>query len=228
MSRVGRTVRRRVGPWTPAVHALLRHLENVGFEGAPRVLGIDEQGREILTFIAGVEGRAAKQYDDETLAAVARLIRRFHEAVATFVPPPDCAWRSIPGAPRDGIICHNDLAPYNAVYDDRGPIAFIDWDTAAPAPPAWDLAYAAWRFVPLYPDEDCLKLGYPLTPRGPRLRRFCDAYGLDEREGFVDLIRTRQQVEAGVDRTPTAPSQFALRCLRYLDSQRDEWERDLR
>jgi hypothetical protein len=47
--RIGDTARRTTGPWTPAVHALLRYLEVMGFEGAPRVLGIDEQGREMLT-----------------------------------------------------------------------------------------------------------------------------------------------------------------------------------
>ena len=49
----GGTVRRPAGPWTPAVHALLRHLEARGFAGAPRVLGLDEQGREILTYLPG-------------------------------------------------------------------------------------------------------------------------------------------------------------------------------
>ena len=41
MVRVGDTVRRPAGPWTPAVDALLRHLEDVGFPGAPRALGRD-------------------------------------------------------------------------------------------------------------------------------------------------------------------------------------------
>ena len=36
--RVGDTVRRNAGPWTPAVHSLLHHLERVGFTGAPRAL----------------------------------------------------------------------------------------------------------------------------------------------------------------------------------------------
>ena len=49
--RVGDTVRRPAGPWTPAVHALLTHLHAAGFPGAPRPLGIDEHGREVLTFI---------------------------------------------------------------------------------------------------------------------------------------------------------------------------------
>ena len=51
VARVGDTVRRPTGYWTPAVHARLRHLEAVGFSEAPRVLGIDEAHREVLTFL---------------------------------------------------------------------------------------------------------------------------------------------------------------------------------
>ncbi|MFE0465507.1 aminoglycoside phosphotransferase family protein, partial [Kitasatospora sp. NPDC058965] len=53
VERIGRTVHRPVGPWTPAVHDLLHHLEAVGYELAPRVLGFDDQGREVLTWIDG-------------------------------------------------------------------------------------------------------------------------------------------------------------------------------
>jgi hypothetical protein len=35
------------------VHALLGHLHAAGFGGAPRPLGLDEFGREVLTFIPG-------------------------------------------------------------------------------------------------------------------------------------------------------------------------------
>jgi hypothetical protein len=51
--RVGDTVRRAAGPWTPAVHALLRHLRDAGFSGAPLPLGVDGDGREVLTFVPG-------------------------------------------------------------------------------------------------------------------------------------------------------------------------------
>src|SRR3979490_123534 len=54
--RVGAPVRRPAGPWTPAVHALLTHLHEAGFRGAPRPLGIDDRGREILTFVPGPGG----------------------------------------------------------------------------------------------------------------------------------------------------------------------------
>src|SRR3954454_9334545 len=51
--RVGDTVRRPQRPTSPATHALLRHLAAVGFAGAPRFLGVDEQGREVLSYIPG-------------------------------------------------------------------------------------------------------------------------------------------------------------------------------
>lgn len=50
--RVRDTVRRPTGPWTPAVHALLRHLDG-RIEGVPRVLGYDEHGREALSYLPG-------------------------------------------------------------------------------------------------------------------------------------------------------------------------------
>ena len=47
---MGDTVRRPAGPWTPAVHALLHHLEAAGFEAAPRALGLDSEGREVVSY----------------------------------------------------------------------------------------------------------------------------------------------------------------------------------
>ena len=51
--RVGETVRRPLRPTSSATHALLRHLAEVGFDGAPRFLGLDPQGREVLSYIPG-------------------------------------------------------------------------------------------------------------------------------------------------------------------------------
>ncbi len=130
--RVGETVRRPTGPWTAAVHHLLRHLEHVGFQGAPRALGIDEQAREILSFIPGdvVHPRVV---DDADLAQVAHLIREFHTAAAEFVQPAAARWQTIGRDPSgvEELICHNDLAPWNLIVGEQN-WAFIDWDLAAP------------------------------------------------------------------------------------------------
>ena len=78
--RVGDTVRRAVGPHTPLVHALLHHFEAVGFDGAPRALGFDERGREVLSYVEGTAALAPIPRGDDVLAALARLLRRMHDA----------------------------------------------------------------------------------------------------------------------------------------------------
>lgn len=188
--RVEDTVKRSTGPWTPAVHGLLRHLEATGFQGAPRLLGVDERGREVLSYIEGETSPDPRVSfaSDEALAEVARLLRSYHDATTGFVPPPDARWRFEVGAPTEGdVICHNDVAPYNTIVREGRPVAFIDWDFAAPAPRVWDIAHALWRFVPFYDDET---FGTP-SDQARRMRVFCDAYGLLERQGLMDVIARR-------------------------------------
>src|SRR3712207_2187978 len=93
--RVGDTVRRATGPWTPAIHALLLHLEARGFDGAPRVLGRDPVGREVLSYLAGRTAPASLDNlrSDDVLAAVARLTRCYHDVAASFVAPAGAAWQ---------------------------------------------------------------------------------------------------------------------------------------
>src|SRR5271156_2106642 len=107
------TIRRDFNFWTPTIHALLRHLERVGFDGAPRVIGIDERGREMLSFIDGAvpewPRRAWNFRSRRALIEVAQLIRGFHDASVSFAAPMDPQWRGLVGAPTSGdVICHND------------------------------------------------------------------------------------------------------------------------
>jgi hypothetical protein len=195
--RRGATIRRSTGLWTPTVHELLRHLEAAGFHGAPRVLGLDAQGREILSYLEGevpVYPTRSELWSDQVLEEVAGLLRRLHDATVG-LEVSDSGWREGAAAPEGGaVICHNDVAHYNTVFRAGRPVAFIDWDFAAPGPRAWDVAFAAYRFVPLVPDQDAVGLGAMLPVDRPgRLRRFCDAYGLVERAGLVDTILRRVQ-----------------------------------
>ncbi|MFI2608890.1 phosphotransferase [Kitasatospora sp. NPDC018619] len=192
--RVGDTVRRPAGPWTPAVHALLEHLHAAGFRAAPRPLGLDGQGREVLTYQPG-EVVWPDRFDllrpAGRLARIARLVREFHDAVRDFTPPPDARWRVL--MPPDGApdtIAHNDLAPWNLVAGPGHRWSFIDWDTAAPGTRLWDLAYALHGFLPL-----SARPGLRLADAraAARLRVFVDAYGLDEgeRRSLVPLLGPR-------------------------------------
>ncbi len=184
--RVGDTVRRPVGRSTVAVHGLLCHLKDAGFDGAPRVLGFDEQGREVLTHLPH---EPAWPYAEEALVATARLVRRLHEASAGFSAPADAEWARPQPPPAVHRVGHNDLHPGNTVYADGLPYAFIDWELSGPAQPLYDLAWAAINFVPLRPDEFCRKVRFPAPPdRGARLRMFCDAYGLEDRLELLDKV----------------------------------------
>ena len=187
--RVGDTVRRPAGPQTPAVQAFLAHLHAVGFHQAPRPLGLDEQGREVLSYVPGElvhPDRRDLLDPDRALVEIGRLIRRFHDASATFVPPADAQWRVvIPDVGAD-LVVHHDLAPWNVVASDDWYL--IDWDTAAPGTRLWDLAYAAHGFVPLTADSASAR---PDPDR--RLRLLVDGYDLDEadRRRLLDLLPTR-------------------------------------
>jgi hypothetical protein len=199
--RIADTVRRGTGPWTPAVHALLRHLEVVGFDGAPRVQGIDEQGREVLTYLSGdVPRRASPEImTDWVLVELGRLLRRYHDAVAGFELPPEVTWHRAKVQAPGTVVCHNDISPRNTVFRDGRHAAFLDWDFAAPAPPAWDVAHVAWQFVPLAGDAGCARHGWTSPPdRTRRLRTLCDAYGLAEgdRPDFAQLVARRIAVTA--------------------------------
>jgi hypothetical protein len=142
--RVGNTVRRPVGPHSPLVHALLAHLESAGFAGAPRFLGIDGSGREVLSYVDGeVAGRPRPPWiaDETRLASVGRLVRAYDDAAASFTPTPDVLPGTAPaepaGIPRapsypPELIGHADITPENVVFRDGQAFALIDFDFVHP------------------------------------------------------------------------------------------------
>jgi Phosphotransferase enzyme family len=197
--RIGQTVHRATGIWSTTVHTLLRHLEASGFTGAPRFIGIDERGREILTFIEGEVGHyplPRALWSEESLVAAAHFLRTYHDATLNYLPPQDAVWQfTYPDLQRHEVICHGDVAPYNMIYRRGRPHALIDFDTAGPGPRLWDLAYAAYRFVPLSYAQDMQELGLsnPLM-QGPRLRLFCQTYELEQPyTEILDFVEQRLQ-----------------------------------
>ncbi|MGM1058305.1 hypothetical protein [Saccharothrix sp. Mg75] len=189
--RSGRTTRRPAGPWTPTVHALLRHLERVGFAGAPRVVGdgVDVDGNEVLTYYDGVIAHP-HGWSDEAVHEVGALLRGLHDATADFVPPTGAGWKPWwmhhegPGS----VIGHRDAGPWHTVSRDGRPVAFIDWTLAGPVDRLDEVVSAAWWHARLHGADVDRRHGLPDPPaRARQFGLFLDGYRLAvaERDGLV-------------------------------------------
>jgi Ser/Thr protein kinase RdoA (MazF antagonist) len=201
--RIGNTVRRPVGAWTPAVHALLRHLEDTGFDAAPRLLGIDEEGREVLEFLPGtampwIDWPAVMRSGDG-LRQLGTMLRRYHDAVRDFVPPANARWRNPRARPWTGaeLVRHGDFSPFNTIWQGDRLTGVIDWDFAQPGTALEDLGYLAWYAVPLSDDGRARQYGFGAEiDRAARLRALAAAYGdvtpAEIVHGAIDVIRTER------------------------------------
>lgn len=99
--RIGDTVRRPQRLFSLTVQAYLAHLRDTGFSGVPLPLGIDEQGREVLSFVPGEVPRNPLPHEtagEEVLVALARLVRALHDASAGWAPPPGAVWGGTPAS----------------------------------------------------------------------------------------------------------------------------------
>ncbi len=164
--RVGDTVRRPQNAASLLMREVLLHLERAGFDAAPRWLGVDEQGRDVLTWIDGDTFTERGQmhpyigdpsvrvtFSDEQIAAAFGLLRRYHDTFG------------------QDVICHGDFGPWNIVWRDGMPVAVIDFDSVDRGDAAEDVAYVLRMFV-----------GYGFAQENPpelvrRTRAALTAYG---------------------------------------------------
>lgn len=197
--RVGRTVRRPVGPWTPAVHGLLTFLAAEGLDGVPEILGV-EDGREVLGY---VEGRGVPVDDevvlDSVLVEAVDWLRRYHDLVYEYRPEGPIEWRGGTRELQAGeIICHNDPGAYNWIIQSGHFVAMIDWDLAGPGKPIDDLAFLAWTAIPLYRE-------IPIKDVVRRLDLLVDTYAewgpLTIVNAVVDrMTLATERIQAGIER----------------------------
>jgi Ser/Thr protein kinase RdoA (MazF antagonist) len=162
--RVGETVRRPVSGDRTLQREFLEHLYRRGFSGAPRFLGIDEVGREILSYLPGVVPKELGHFSDEQISAAGKLMHRFHAASVDF---PLVALLGME------VMCHNDWSPTNTVFLDGLPCGIIDFDTIAPGKRLWDVGYSAWLWLDIG-DDACTA-----DEQRRRLRLFANSYSLE-------------------------------------------------
>jgi len=219
-TRIGATVRRTTGPWTPTIHRLLRHLRGHGIAWVPQPMGIDERGREVVSFLPGVVPRYPLPswiWDDRVLISTAQRLAALHAVTQTF-DHTGGVWQ-LPAHHPVEVVCHNDFAPYNLVFTRRRLTGVIDWDTASPGPRAWDLAYLAYRLVPLADAQnpDVEARSAPESAR--RLRLLCDSYGHGQEPGDVIEVaveRLRELADLTAQRAEAGDRRLRSHVTRYL------------
>jgi hypothetical protein len=227
VQRIGDTVHRAAGPWTPTVHRLLDHLHSKGIDWVPRPLGFDDGGREVLNFLPGVVPNyplPSWVWDEAVLVTTVEHLLAFHDATTDFATRTDSdtdtdIWQLASHEPVD-VVCHNDFAPYNLVFDDSHALTgVIDCDTASPGSRVWDLAYLAYRIVPLTSPVNTDTPMLSPAARQRRLTLLCVTYG----HGIspIDVIATAQErlhdLAAFSDERADANPELAVHAQMYRD-----------
>lgn len=193
--RAGDVVLRSPKVQSRTVIALLKHLESVGFDAAPRPVGngFAPDGREQLSYIEG-ESPHPGVWSEGAAWELGAMVGRLHQASSTFELPPDAVWR--PSFARDlpgsrPVIGHGDLGPWNVLARDGLPVAIIDWDYAGPVDAVWELSQLVWLNAQLHDDDVATANGLPSPEeRAGLAAAILDGYGLPgaDREGFVDRL----------------------------------------
>jgi hypothetical protein len=205
------------------VHGFLSFLAAKSYP-APRPLGLDDQGREILTYIPGECVHPNNLTIIETDAAVHRagkLIADFHRVQSGYVSPKDAEWRSEGRDPTGSteVLAHNDLAPWNLIAGPKDWV-FIDWDLAAPGRRLWDLAWALHSFVGLWPDS-------PRTHSeiADRIAAFCDGaeVGSADRPRLLEVVVERTRHSAAMLRRRADEGETRYQQL-VADGHAETWE----
>lgn len=205
--RIGDTVRRPRSTGSDLHEAVLLHLERVGFDAAPRFLGIDERGRQVLSFVEGVVDAAPPwQLDDEAnaraLGDLAALARRAQDALVGFTPPAGAEpMFEIPGP--GPAWSHADVGYHNAVYRDDAVVALIDWEAVAQGDELYDPASLV-----------------AMCARGPRADRPDE---LDDR--IVATRRAVARVSRGFGMTGAQLERFPAAISSMLAHAADVWTR---
>ena len=200
-------VYRDLKPQSKTIHKLLKHLEEKNINFVPKFLGIYEETQEMLSY---VNGNTIEDYPNvcdldkkiEIVREAAVLLKKFHDATEDYVADSGDIWfLRYNGNLKKEVICHNDFAPYNITFEENKPVGIIDFDTACPAPRIWDVAYAAYRFVPLsYRIYDKNKNEYRIydknidkDERKILLYEFLNEYGMSDIREVIKTVLLRLQ-----------------------------------
>lgn len=224
--RIGDTVRRSQNKNSANVHRLLTHLETAGYVHAPRFLGIDDNSREILSFMPGSTEFPADMWSNPQVpAAAAQMLRTYHDATRGMPLDPEGWAYAHPDPTQREVICHNDFAPYNMVFQNGLPVAVFDFDLAGPGPRLRDLAYLTYWLAPLSFTAGDMQDASEAEVNGgcPRLRSICETYDTNNYSGLLDMVGEILAHMASFDAAATMVCETAAQKLAD-DGHLDHWQ----
>jgi hypothetical protein len=206
--RVGDTVRRARDPGSTTAARLLGYLESAGYPHAPRYLGVDDRDRDILAYIPGGTTDHPSQRADGAYARGAAMLRELHDLTAGH-----------PLAAGGECFLHGDPGPFNTIFQDGLPVAFIDWTSCRPGDRLDDLGYMAWTW--------CIQAegNVPVSAQAAHLRELRDAYGPVPPQALVDaMIRGQDRIlrhsrqALWDDRYPAAQQAWAGEAIKWASA----------
>lgn len=200
--KIGKTVRRNQTEYSHSIHELLKYLDKCNYSFSPRYLGNDENNREILTYIEGEVGTdPVKRYmrSYEMITMIAKEMKLFHDLTHEFNENTKLKWQiNYPKPFENGVICHNDFAPYNTIFRNYKPVGLIDFDVCGPGPRLWDIAYTIFTFIPLsscWEDENREMIKYDRSEhakeRKEKIQIFFESYGIEKTNEIIDMVILR-------------------------------------
>ena len=174
--KVGKTVRKDTGSNSDRVHSVLKFLTSKGFTLTPIFLGVDEKGREIITYIAGEPINT----DDESIELSKQCmkgLRRFHDILSN---------SDLRGT--EETVCHRDFAPWNILSSKGKIVGIVDLDDVCPGKRITDVAYACWTFLNLGDS----KIKRSTQEQIQQIVILLDAYGPIDTSDFIDELLSEQ------------------------------------
>jgi hypothetical protein len=169
--RIDDTVHRSANERSAFIAELLTYLDSISFPYAPRYLGTDDQGRDVLTYIDGQTTSDLAERSDEAYGMAGRMLRDLHDATTGHRLAGDAE-----------CVLHGDPGPYNTISRNGQPVAFIDWDAARPGNRVDELGFLAWTWC-IQADGDI-----PIVVQAERMRHLRDGYGHIQAADLLDAV----------------------------------------
>ena len=233
--KIGDTIRKQIKHnWLhqkghPLIHSYLQFLEEKGMEGVPRFLGIDEQGREMFSYVSGETAESGLGFDadclhsDQAICDMARFLRKLHDISVDFLPTAIKGGWINPQLSEETYetICHGDAAIWNFALVDKRIVGIFDFDQACPGTRTWDLTLTLFSAV-LVSCYDYVPAEHEENTRR-RIRLFFEAYGMECPADIITQTADRLQIWCNEADKRGEPSVHYQNWVAHLRKHSNDW-----